>query len=91
LLGNPDVQRLIDNAYKALEHFDGFIDPESDYYREELHEMEQQGAYAVAEYYRNSLEDALYRQRMFGIQFDLERFLDGLRGVMVDEVLNESR
>ena len=91
LLGNPDVQRLIDNAYAVLEHFDGFIDPESDAYREELYEMEQQGAFAVAEYYRNSLQDALYRQKMFGTQFDLEGFLDGLHEVTVEEVLNEAR
>ena len=91
LLGNPDVQRLIDNAYKVLEHFDGFIDPDSDAYREDLHDMEQQGAFAVAEYYREALEDALYRQRMFGTQFDLERFIDGLHGVTIDEVLDEAR
>ena len=91
LLGNPDVQRLIDNTHAVLEHFDGFIDPDSDAYREELLDMEQQGAYAVAEYYRNSLQDALYRQKMFGTQFDLEGFLDGLHEVPVEEVLNEAR
>jgi len=91
LLGNPDVQRLIDNAYTVLEHFDGFIDPDSDAYREELLDMEQQGAYAVAEYYRNSLRDALYRQKMFGTQFHLEKFIDWLNEVTVEEVLNEAR
>jgi len=91
LLGNPDVQRLIDNTHAVLEHFDGFIDPDSDGYREDLYEMEQQGAYAVAEYYRTTLEDALYRQKMFGTQFDLERFLDGLHNVTIEEVLNEAR
>ena len=89
LLGNPDVQRLIDNAYKVLEHFDGFIDPDSDEYREELSDMEHKGAVAVAEYYRKALEDALYRQKMFGTQFDLEQFAESMHDVQ--EALDASR
>jgi len=92
IMDNEYVQDALKYLHDCISELtEIWIDPESDYYRESLWEAEQQGAYAVAEYYRKSLEDALYRQRMFGTQFDLERFLDGLRGVMVDEVLNESR
>lgn len=91
LLGNPDVQRLIDNAYKVLEQFDGFIDPDSDAYREELHDAEERGAVAVAEYYSTMLSEALYRQRLFGEQFDLEKFADKLETVEIGEVLSEAR
>ena len=91
LLGNPDVQRLIDNAYKVLEHFDGFIDPDSDYYREELSNMEHQGAYAVVERYQSMLADALHRQKMFGEVFDLQGFIDLQNKITVTEVLEEAR
>lgn len=91
LLGNPDVQKLIDNAHKVLEHFDNFIDPDSDYYREELHNAEERGAIAVAEYYSTMLSEALYRQRLFGEQFDLEKFADKLETVQISEVLDEAR
>ena len=91
ILENEYVESAMTYLFGWLDQLTDWIDPESDSYREELHEMEQQGAYAVAEYYRKSLEDALYRQKMFGTQFDLERFIDGLSGVSVEEVLDASR
>jgi len=91
ILDNPEVENAMQYLFGWLDRLTDWIDPDSDYYREELHDMEQQGAFAVAEYYRKSLEDALYRQRMFGTQFDLERFVDGLHRVSVQEVLDEAR
>ena len=92
VLESEPVAQAFEYLGKVIDNYeDNWIDPESDYYREELHEMEQQGAYAVAEYYRETLEEALYRQKMFGTQFDLERFIDGLSGVSVQEVLDASR
>lgn len=91
ILDMPVVERALSDIFQHLVALTDWIDPESDGYREELSEMEQQGAFAVAEYYRKSLEDALYRQNMFGTRFDLEGFLDGLHGVSVAEVLEEAR
>jgi hypothetical protein len=91
IMDNPKVENAMQYLFDTLSVLTDWIDPDSDAYREELYEMEQQGAFAVAEYYRKALEDALYRQRMFGTQFDLERFLDGLHHVSVQEVLDEAR
>ena len=91
ILDNPKVEEALTTLFGWLDRLTDWIDPDSDGYREELSDMEHQGAYAVAEYYRKSLEDALYRQKMFGTQFDLERFIDGLHEVTVQEVLDESR
>ena len=92
ILAHDSIQDAIQYMDSWVDEFENnWIDPESDYYRESLSEAEHQGAYAVAEYYRKSLEEALYRQKMFGTQFDLERFIDGLHGVSVQEVLDEAR
>lgn len=91
IMDNQEVQGALQYLFDTVAVLTDWIDPDSDAYREELSDMEQQGAFAVAEYYRKSLEDALYRQKMFGTQFDLERFLDGLHEVTVAEVLEESR
>lgn len=92
VLGVEPVVEAFEYLGKVIDDYeDNWIDPDSDYYRESLWEAEHQGAYAVAEYYRKSLEDALYRQKMFGTQFDLERFLEGLHNVSVQEVLDASR
>jgi len=91
IMDNEQVQNALQYLFDTVSALTDWIDPDSDGYRESLWEAEQQGAYAVAEYYRKSLEDALYRQKMFGTQFDLERFIDGLHAVTVQEVLDESR
>jgi len=91
IMDNEQVQGALQYLFDTVATLTDWIDPDSDGYRENLLDAEQQGAYAVAEYYRKSLGDALYRQKMFGTQFDLERFIDGLYAVTVDEVLEESR
>jgi len=91
IMDNEQVQGALQYLFDTVATLTDWIDPDSDGYREELSDMEYKGAVAVAEYYRTALEDALYRQRMFGTQFDLERFLDGLHHVSVQEVLDEAR
>lgn len=91
IMDDEKVQGALQYLFDTVATLTDWIDPDSDGYRENLLDAEQQGAYAVAEYYRKALEDALYRQKMFGTQFDLERFVDGLHGVTVEEVLEEAR
>lgn len=91
IMDNEQVQSALQYLFDTVAVLTDWIDPDSEGYRESLWEAERDGAYAVAEYYRKSLEEALYRQKMFGTQFDLERFLDGLHGVSVQEVLDASR
>ena len=88
LLGNPDVQRLIDNTRAVLEHFEDWIDPNSERYGEELHEERVSGAHAVMERYQSALADALHRQKMFGEVFDLEGFIYLQGTISVEEVLS---
>ena len=91
IMDNEQGQGALQYLFDTVATLTDWIDPDSDGYREELSDMEHQGAVAVAEYYRKTLEDALYRQKMFGTQFDLERFVEGLHGVTIDEVLEEAR
>ena len=88
LLGNPDVQRLIDNAHAVLEHFEDWIDPNSERYGEELHEARVSGADAVMGWYQSILADALHWQKMHGRVFDLEGFIDEHKKISIGEVLS---
>ena len=91
IMDNEKVQGALQYLFDTVATLTDWIDPDSDGYRESLWEAERDGASAVAEYYRKSHEDALYRQKMFGTQFDLERFVEGLHGVTIGEVLDEAR
>jgi len=91
IMDNAEVQDALQYLFSHIEEMTNWIDPQSHIFEEHLDSAKHDGAYAVAEYYRKSLEDALYRQKMFGTQFDLEKFLEGLHGVSVQEVLDESR
>lgn len=91
IMDDEKVQGALQYLFDTVATLTDWIDPDSDGYRESLWEAERDGANAVAEYYRKTLEEALYRQKMFGTQFDLERFVDGLHGVTIDEVLEEAR
>ena len=91
LLGNPDVQRLIDNAHSALSHFGGWIDPDSEVFEEHLDSAKLDGGHAVMERYQSMLADALHRQKMFGEVFDLQGFIDLQGTITVAEVLEEAR
>ena len=89
IMDNEQVENAMPDLFNTLATLTDWIDPDSDGYREELSDMEHQGAYAVAEYYRKALEDALYRQKMFGTQFDLEQFAESMHDVQ--EALDASR
>ena len=91
IMDTEEVQNALQYLFDTVSVMSDWIDPYSEVFEEHLDSAKHDGAYAVAEYYRKSLEDALYRQKMFGTQFDLERFIDGLHTVTVQEVLDESR
>jgi len=90
ILESESVARAFEYLGKVIDNYEyEWIDPDSDAYREELSDMEHKGAVAVAEYFRKTLEDALYRQKMFGTQFDLEQFAESMHDVQ--EALDASR
>ena len=89
IMDNEQVQGALQYLFDTVATLTDWVDPDSDEYREELSDMEHQGAVAVAEYYRKALDDALYRQKMFGTQFDLEQFAESMHDVQ--EALDASR
>lgn len=91
VIERDDVQESLQYLFGWLDRLTDWIDPESDGYRESIYEAEHEGAVAVAERYRTMLEDALYRQKLFGEQFDLERFMERLHTIEIHEVLTEAR
>lgn len=92
ILEHEAVQNAMGYVDSWFEEFENnWIDPESDYYRESLWEAQREGAVSVAERYRIMLEEALYRQDLFGEQFDLRAFVERLSTITLDEVLEEAR
>ena len=89
IMDNEKVQGALQYLFDTVATLTDWVDPDSDEYREELSDMEYKGAVAVAEYYRKALDDALYRQKMFGTQFDLEQFAESMHDVQ--EALDASR
>jgi hypothetical protein len=92
ILEHEAVQNAMGYVDSWFEEFENnWIDPESDYYRESVWEAQREGAVSVAERYRIMLEEALYRQDLFGEQFDLRAFVERLSTITLDEVLEEAR
>jgi len=95
----PDEIMAHESVQQAMRYVDGWvyefennwIDPNSDYYAESLWEAQREGAVSVAERYRIMLDEALYRQDLFGEQFDLRAFIERLSTITLDEVLEEAR
>ena len=91
ILEHEAVQNAMGYVDSWFEEFENnWIDPESDYYRESVWESKHEGAVAVAERYRMMLEEALYRQDLFGEQFDLRAFIQKLSTMTVNEVLEDA-
>jgi hypothetical protein len=92
ILEHESVQNAIEYVDSWVEEFENnWIDPSSEYYAMELLDAQREGAVAVAERYRLMLEEALYRQDLFGSQFDLRAFVDNLSTITLDEVLEDAR
>ena len=92
ILEHEAVQNAIGYVDSWFEEFENnWIDPDSDYYRESLWETRRDGAVAVAERYQSMLAEALYRQDLFGEQFDLRAFVERLGTIRLDEVLEDAR
>ena len=90
IMAHEAVQSAVQYVDSWIEEFDKYIDPDSDGYREELWEARHDGAVSVAERYRTMLEEALYRQDLFGEQFDLRAFVERLSTITLNEVLEEA-
>lgn len=90
IMAHEAVQSAVQYVDSWVEEFDSYIDPDSDGYREELWECRHDGAVAVVERYQSLLADALYRQDLFGEQFDLRAFIQRLSAIPLNEVLEDS-
>lgn len=88
IMDNPKVENAMQYLFDTLSVMTDWIDPESDAYGLDLYEAKHEGAYAVAEKYQSMLADALYRQRLFCEQFDLQRFIDTVSAIDVQDVIN---
>ena len=92
ILQHDSIQNAIQYVDSWVDEFQtNWIDPESDYYAESIWEAQREGAVSVAERYRIMLDEALYRQDLFGQQFDLRAFIERLSTITLDEVLEDAR
>jgi hypothetical protein len=92
ILEHEAVQKAVEYVDGWIEEFqNNWIDPNSEYYDNELYEARRDGAVSVVERYQSMLAEALYRQDLFGEQFDLRAFIDRLSTMKLDEVLEGSR
>ena len=92
ILEHEAVQNAIQYVDSWVDEFENnWIDPNSDYYAESLWEAQREGAVSVAERYRIMLDEGLYRQDLFGEQFDLRAFVERLSTITLDEVLEDAR
>ena len=91
ILENEKVEEAMTYLFSTLERLTDWIDPDSEHYAQDIYESRHDGAVAVAERYRLMLEEALYRQDLFGEQFDLRAFVERLSTITLDEVLEEAR
>jgi hypothetical protein len=91
ILEHESVRNAIEYLDSWADEFDRWIDPDSEGYNELVWESERSGAEAVAERYRMMLDEALYRQDLFGEQFDLRAFVERLSTITLNEVLEDSR
>ena len=81
VIERDDVQESLQYLFGWLDRLTDWIDPDSDGYREELYEARTDGAYELRHKVEEMLEEALYRQRMFGIVVDVENLLGQVRSI----------
>jgi hypothetical protein len=92
VLGMESVGQAFEYLGSVIDSYqDNWIDPDSDYYRESLWEVRRDGAMSVVERYQLMLSEALYRQDLFGEEFDLRAFIERLSTISLTEVLEEAR
>jgi hypothetical protein len=91
IMDNEKVEQAFAVVFDWLDKLTDWIDPESEHYAQDIYESRREGAVSVAERYRIMLEEALYRQDLFGEQFDLRAFVERLSTITLDEVLEEAR
>ena len=90
ILDDERVEEAMTYLFSTLERLTDWIDPDSEHYAQDIYESKHEGAVAVAERYRMMLEEALYRQDLFGEQFDLRAFIQKLSTMTVNEVLEDA-
>lgn len=83
LLGNPDVQRLIDNASAVIDHFEEWIDPNSEHYAMLIADTSQEAVDETKEVIADILREAVYREKLHGETMSLEDLLERVEKVEV--------
>ena len=84
ILENEKVQEALQYLFDTVSSLTDWIDPQSDGYLQELHYAREDGIFNAREKMLDILEDALYRQKMFGSAVNLEELIDTARKVEVE-------
>ncbi len=83
-VGDPHFEKVRDTVYAWANEFDNWIDPNSEYYADSLYDERRDGAFWMREAVSNLLEEALYRQSMFGEEPNLSELLRAIDKLEVD-------
>ena len=91
IMDNEKVEEAFTVVFDWLDKLTDWIDPDSEHYAQDIYESRRDGAMSVVERYQLMLSEALYRQDLFGEQFDLRAFIERLSTISLTEVLEEAR
>jgi hypothetical protein len=84
IVGDPHFERVRDAVYAWADEFEGWIDPDSDSYRESLYEAEREGVDVMREKVVDVLESAVYREAMFNESVSVLDLLKTVRELEVE-------
>jgi hypothetical protein len=82
--GDTHFEKVRDTVYAWANEFDNWIDPNSEYYAEELWEERREGAFQMRDKVVDLLEEAVYREAMFNESVNLLDLLKTVRDVEVE-------
>jgi len=84
ILDNPELNKALGYLADVIAEYSDFINPNSEEMEMYEYQARREGAVETAEAFESALADALYRQKLFGEAFDLERFIDSMDKELID-------
>lgn len=88
LANNEQVRKLLENVDAWAEEFDRWIDPQSEFYAQELWEERHTGAERVHDIVLTVLREAIYRRDVLALEVNLGDIYDAVAGIDTREVAN---
>ena len=82
--GDAHFEKVRDTVYAWANEFDNWVDPNSEYYREDLYQAEQDGVNAMRDAVVDLLEGAVYREAMFNESVNVLDLLKTVRDMEVE-------